>query len=209
MRYLAILFLLLVSAVTPAFTQELPPAPEPKFDAPPTHVEWVWMESPMIDRMAWGFTDHIDSVPPAGSCNAHRRKLKNPFTWLESNMCDDDWEKWAAPRRHPFWKDKIWWVGVGVIAVSQVLDSSSTARGFPKGFVEGNFFLGPHPSNERLAGYTATYFTGQVLLHAWAYHESHLDPSKTWRIIGQWGMPGASFGTVGVQGIKNYRLESR
>lgn len=142
-------------------------------------------------------------------CSTHQRKLKNPFTWLKSNARDGDYQAWAEPRRHPFYKDKAWWAGVAMIGAAQVLDSHSTARGFPPPYVEGNFFLGHHPSNGRIAGYTAVYFAGQVGLHAWAYHESHLDTSKTWRTIGRWGVPAAAFGTVGVQGIKNYRLEAK
>lgn len=145
-----------------------------------------------------------------GQCSTHERKLKNPFTWLKSNMCDEDYERWVEPRRHDHWyKDKTFWAGIAIIGASQALDAHSTARGFGHGVPEANPILGPHPSNTKIAVYTFSYFTVQSAFHVVNWKLSHNDPSKSWRLIGQWGLPASAFGINGVQGIKNYRFEAR
>jgi len=143
-------------------------------------------------------------------CSTHERKLKNPLTWLKSNMCQEEYDAWAAPRQHDHWyKDKVFWAGIAVIAASQVLDAHSTASGFGHHISEANPILGPHPSSTKIGVYTFGYFTFQSALHVAAYKQSHNDPSKAWRLIGQWGLPATAASVNGIQGIKNYRLEAK
>lgn len=39
----------------------------------------------------------------AQTCNTHKRQFKKPWTWLESNMCQQDYDKWVQPRLKDHW----------------------------------------------------------------------------------------------------------
>jgi hypothetical protein len=124
-------------------------------------------------------------------------------------MCQADYDAWVAPRLDDhFYKEKAWWTGLGVIGLSVFLDAHSTSRR-PRGWSEGNPFLGSNPSAGRIAGFATLDFSAQALLHVFAWKQSHFDPSKPWRGIGQWGVPAGAFATNGQRGIRNYYLGAR
>ena len=139
-------------------------------------------------------------------CNTHQRKLRNPFTWLKSNMCDEDYQAWVAPRRKDSaLRDKKWWIGETVIILATALDAATTAYGQGKNpqVLEGNPILGLHPSNGRVAGFSLLSLGVNTGLHYGAYRVSHNDPSKVWRFAGEWSMPTVVAAINGRQGINN------
>lgn len=159
-----------------------------------------------IVNTPWPTTNSpLQLVPASQPCNAHQRKWYKPFS---SNMCQEDYDKWVTPRLHDHWyKDKYFWIGVAVIGGSIAADAHSTSRFVDRGYAEGNPFLGPHPSHGRIAGFALLDFGAQTTFHALAWHESHQDPSKAWRMIGRFGEPVAAFAISGRQAITNYRLD--
>lgn len=126
----------------------------------------------------------------SAQCTVHRRHLKNPLTWLNSNMCEAEWDEWqAAHPSHPFYKDKKFWLGVGIIGAAVAADGYTTSTMLDRGNIESNPLLGPHPSNRAIALNSLAGFGGYFGLHWIAYHYSHDDPSTPWREIGRWEIP--------------------
>jgi len=145
----------------------------------------------------------------SAQCSTHARQLKNPLTWLKSNMCANDYNLWVQPRLWDHWyKDKYFWMGTAVIAGAVVADAHSTATR-PRGAVESNPLLGFHPTTGKIVGVSAANFGINFALHAAAWHESHQDPSQAWRQIGRWGVPVASALTTGRQAALNYELTGK
>ena len=145
---------------------------------------------------------------PAQECNAHQRSWK-PQTWLKSNMCQEDYDKWVTPRLHDHWyKDKYFWLGAAAIGGSIVLDAHSTASS-RRGLAERNPLLGAHPSNGRIVGVASADFAIHFGLNVLAWKQSHNDPSQAWRQIGRWGVPASAIAIEGRQGALNYRLRDR
>lgn len=60
-------------------------------------------------------------VSPAPKCSTHQRQAGKPWTWLESNMCQADYDAWyrahAAEINRPAYKDII---GVGYAVRTKV-----------------------------------------------------------------------------------------
>jgi len=140
----------------------------------------------------------------------HKRQFKKPWTWLESNISDADYDIWLEARpQHPWYKDKYVWIGVGVIAGSLVADAKSTSRAQSFGLVETNPLLGQHPSNQRIAGIAAIDFGIQTFLHVEAYRVERNDPSWQWRFASRVAIPAEVFGINGVHAIRNYELEKK
>lgn len=148
--------------------------------------------------------DAADTKP----CNAHQRKWYKPFS---SNMCQEDYDKWVEPRRNDHWyKDKTFWLGVAVIGASIALDAHSTSHDLNvPGIIEKNPFLGPHPSNAKITGFSTLYFGAQFGFHVAAWKLSHNDPSKPWRTFGQWTVPASAVAINARQGVLNYRLREK
>jgi len=147
-------------------------------------------------------------APNKEKCSTHDRQLKKPWTWLESNMCDADYQAWVRPRLGDRWyKDKTWWAGetLGVL-LPLALDADSTIRNQSQGCIESNPLLGSHPSNAKIIGVTVVGAGIQTTLYWLSYRLSHNDPSRTWRIIGQLGVPAAVWSTNGRSAINNYQL---
>lgn len=195
------------------YAQELPDSPQPQihqFRPYIGYTAWLWYDfpqqqtiAPPTPRLGW---DAIATYQPP--CNTHRRKFSN-LHWLSSNMCQVDYDKWVAPRLNDHWyKDKVLWTGIGIIGTSIFLDAHSTSQ-LPASFEEGNPFLGPHPSTAKVAAYGTLDFGIQFGLQVGAWKVSHNDPSKPWRILGQWGLPVAIALINGRTGINNYRLNAR
>ena len=212
MKLTLLCFLLLLAP--PIYAQELPDSPKPQ---PPEPVPiWIW-NSDFSERIQPGLiTDWRSSYTPDVTssqalfyykpCNSHQRKWYKP---LSSNMCQADYDKWVAPRLNDHWyKDKVLWTGIGIIGTSIFLDTHSTSQS-PSSFEEGNPFLGPHPSTAKVAAYGTLDFGIQFGLQVGAWKVSHNDPSKPWRVLGQWGLPVAIALINGRTGINNYRLNAR
>ena len=205
---------------------ERPSAPEPKI--PPSSMITIPGQMPEVSLHgwigSWGWANEpaqpisqatlltLESYPMPDlpqpkqeKCNSHQRKWYKP---LSSNMCQEDFDKWVEPRlKDHFYKDKTFWAGLGVIGVSLFLDGDSSARR-PPGFIEGNPILGQHPSTGKMVGFFTLDFGVQTALHIFAWKQSHFDPSKSWRIFGQWGVPAGVAAINARQGILNYRLEA-
>lgn len=148
----------------------------------------------------------------SAQCSTHSRHIAKPWTWLNSNMCDADYQAWKQERiasgewQKPFWKDKTFWLGTGVIGGSVAADMGTTSWMRGQGGIEENTLLyGRYPSNTRITevgiGAFATYFA----LHIVEYKLSHNDPSEAWRTFGQWGVPAAVVGVHGSAAVHNLR----
>jgi hypothetical protein len=85
-------------------------------------------------------------------CNAHRRKWKNPATWLEENMCDADCAAWLAA--HPYPKNPLkagrrFWPAILILGANVGAEAYSTSRGAGAGIPD--HFLGGHYTNGDIA----------------------------------------------------------
>lgn len=145
----------------------------------------------------------------AQTCSLHQRHLAKPWTWMKSNICPADYDAWlAANPPHPWYKDKWFWVGIGVLSATTTAELHGTAMDQPR-FQEvgaSHVILGPHPSNAALAGWGVGEIAWFGTLHWFCYHKSHKDPSKAWRQIGRWVIP-ATIGPLETRAaIHDYRL---
>lgn len=79
--------------------------------------------------------------------------------------------RWDGKEKH-WYNDVFWWIGEGVIAGSIFVDlhSTSLVRDRCPGCVERNAWLGPHPTNRRLAIYGTTVTGLFTLFHAGLWH---------------------------------------
>ncbi len=147
-------------------------------------------------------------APALLSAQEHRRQFKKPWTWLESNVSQADYDVWVQPRLHQHWyKSKTLWVGVAVIGGTLAADAHSTSVGQGRGLVEGNSILGQHPSNGKIAGISLLDFGIQFGLHVAAHQVEHLDPSWQWRTAGDWAIPAEVLSINGRNAIHNYRKD--
>ena len=126
----------------------------------------------------------------AQTCSTHHRQAKKPWTWLQSNMCEDDYQAWklAHPSK-PWYKSQQFWYGVVVIGASVGADYKTTSSGISRGYGESNPLLGSRPSDGHIAAVGSLAFTTYFGLHLASYQLSKDDPSKYWRFLGHWQIP--------------------
>ena len=132
----------------------------------------------------------------AQTCSTHSRQLARPWTWMESNMCDEDYQAWL--KAHPakrWYKSKQWWAGEALMVGAIAGDARTTSHRCA-GCVESNPILGGNPSAKAVYGLAAVNLTVQTTLHWWSYNLGKNDPSAAWRAVSLWGQP-VAIGAIG------------
>jgi len=192
-------FLLLFCAAAPA--RELPDAPAP-------HVA-TDAELGQMPRPAGRVGPFYDQHPER--CNAHRRKWKNPFTWLEENMCDADYAAWLAA--HPYPKNPLkagrrFWPAILILGANVGVEAYSTSRGADAGVPDR--FLGGHYTNGDIALASSLKFGIFFGLQSLAYLIERRDPNPWWRVgAGEFGLA-AAITAVNIPTVKrNFQLADR
>jgi hypothetical protein len=131
------------------------------------------------------FTPALSAEP----CSTHQRKLAKPWTWMKSEMCEDDYSAWLAAHPAKRWyQSKQWWIGEAMMTGGIMADAWTTAHRCP-GCIEKNFILGKNPSGPALWGLATVNFAAQTGLHWWSYNLGKNDPSKEWRFASLWAQP--------------------
>ena len=127
-------------------------------------------------------------------------------------MCQHDYDKWVQPRLKDHWyKDKYFWLGVGVIGASIAADGYTTSK-FSNGLYESNpiarTFIGRYPTPRAIAITNSIGFAAIFGLHIVAWKHSHNDPSMAWRQFGRWAGPAIVAGINGRSALHNNWLEN-
>ena len=133
----------------------------------------------------------------AQKCSTHQRKLKNPLTWMKSNMCADDYAKWLQTHEpKPWYGSRQWWAGELMMAGGIAADTYTTANRCHGCYEQNSWLIGSQPTTGALVGVSTANFAVQTTLHIWSYNLGKRDPSKTWRAISLWAQP-VAVGTIG------------
>jgi hypothetical protein len=110
----------------------------------------------------------------------------------------------AAQKKPRFWKDKKWWAGESVIAVSWGLDAYATSRGMSRcpGCVETGPFTGSRPSNGAIVRGAVLGLTLITGFHVVTWEVAHgdgfsglcgrYDPNRAWCAVSYMAVPATS-----------------